>query len=73
MSNWAKDELRKIAGTDDLHISPFAMTERHTALRRGSGRLYWMRRSMFAPITARTHVGIRQRCAKKRDESLLPA
>lgn len=23
MSNWAKDELRKIAGTDDLHISPF--------------------------------------------------
>jgi hypothetical protein len=23
MSNWLKDELRKIAETDDLHISPF--------------------------------------------------
>ena len=23
MSNWTKDELAKIAGTDDLHISPF--------------------------------------------------
>ncbi len=23
MSNWSRDELRKIAETDDLHISPF--------------------------------------------------
>jgi hypothetical protein len=23
MSKWQKDELRKIAETDDLHISPF--------------------------------------------------
>lgn len=23
MSPWSKDELRKIAGTDDLHISPY--------------------------------------------------
>ena len=23
MSKWSKDELRKISGTDDLHISPF--------------------------------------------------
>jgi hypothetical protein len=23
MSTWSKDELRKIAETDDLHISPF--------------------------------------------------
>jgi len=23
MSNWSKDELRKIAETDDLHIAPF--------------------------------------------------
>ncbi len=23
MSKWSKDELQKIAGTDDLHISPF--------------------------------------------------
>jgi len=23
MSSWRKDELQKIAGTDDLHISPF--------------------------------------------------
>jgi hypothetical protein len=23
MSSWPKDELRKIAETDDLHISPF--------------------------------------------------
>jgi len=23
MSSWSKDELRKIAETDDLHISPF--------------------------------------------------
>jgi hypothetical protein len=23
MNTWPKDELRKIAGTDDLHISPF--------------------------------------------------
>lgn len=23
MSSWQKDELKKIAGTDDLHISPF--------------------------------------------------
>src|SRR5438445_78480 len=23
MSAWQKDELRKIAGTDDLHVSPF--------------------------------------------------
>ncbi len=23
MSTWPKDELNKIAGTDDLHISPF--------------------------------------------------
>lgn len=23
MSTWSKDELRKIAGTDDFHISPF--------------------------------------------------
>ena len=23
MSAWSEDELRKIAGTDDLHISPF--------------------------------------------------
>ena len=23
MSTWSKDELRKIAGADDLHISPF--------------------------------------------------
>jgi len=23
MSSWSKEELRKIAGSDDLHISPF--------------------------------------------------
>ena len=23
MSTWPKDELRKIAGSDDLHIAPF--------------------------------------------------
>ena len=23
MADWAKDDLRKIAGTDDLHIAPF--------------------------------------------------
>jgi hypothetical protein len=23
MSTWPKDDLRRIAGTDDLHISPF--------------------------------------------------
>jgi hypothetical protein len=23
MSEWTKDELLKIAGTDDLHVSPF--------------------------------------------------
>jgi len=23
MTNWSKDELRKIAEADDLHISPF--------------------------------------------------
>jgi hypothetical protein len=30
MSGWSKDELRKLAETDDLHISPF----------RGDGRTY---------------------------------
>ena len=38
MSRWAKDELHRIAETDDLHISPFREDGRHTARRPGFGR-----------------------------------
>jgi len=31
MSTWSKDELRKIAEADDLHISPFREVTAHTS------------------------------------------
>jgi hypothetical protein len=37
MSSWRKDELKKIADTDDLHISPFR-EDGMTARPPGSGR-----------------------------------
>jgi hypothetical protein len=39
MNSWTKDELHKIAETDDLHISPFREMGQPMALQRGSGQL----------------------------------
>jgi hypothetical protein len=57
---WQKDELRKIAQSDDLHISPSVTTERPTAPRPGFGRSLSMMRFMCAPITAGRRAGIRR-------------
>jgi hypothetical protein len=37
MSSWSKEELRKIAGSDDLHISPF----REDGVRYGTPTWIW--------------------------------
>ena len=39
MSEWIKEELGKIANSDDLHISPFRVMEKLAVHRPGSGLL----------------------------------
>ncbi len=52
MSAWPKDELRKIAEADDLHISPFRDDGETTAPRRGSGPSRSMTASTCGPQRA---------------------
>ena len=39
MSEWIKEELGRIANSDDLHISPFRVMEKHAVHLRGYGLL----------------------------------
>ena len=73
MNTWTKDELHRIAVADDLHISPFRMTGRRTALLHGSGLLSSMTRSTFARTAVRALVGTRLPCVKRRGGSPWPA
>jgi Uncharacterized protein conserved in bacteria (DUF2255) len=70
---WQKDELRKIAVADDLHIAPF----REDGATYGTPTWIWSvgseTRSTSAPITARSLVGIRLRSNRRQGASLPPA
>ena len=59
MITWSKDELRKIAEADDLHISPF----RENGVTYGTPTWIWsvasMTPSTYVPTTDRTLVGIK--------------
>ena len=71
MSTWSKDELRKIAETDDLHISPF----------REDGRTYGTTTWIWSVVVddalyvraynGQNLVGTRLQCSRKQAESLL--
>jgi hypothetical protein len=65
MTTWSKDELRKIAEADDLHISPSVRTERRTAPRRGFGPSRSMAPYTCAATTGRITVGTRPRCGRR--------
>lgn len=45
---WLKDELRKNAAADDLHISPFREDGKTYGTQLGFGPPWWMTRSMCA-------------------------
>ena len=72
MSNWTEDELHRIAGADDLHISPLREDNVTHGTPLGSGRLLSEASCSCGPITARRHDGIEQRCAKSTDRSPQP-
>jgi Uncharacterized protein conserved in bacteria (DUF2255) len=66
MTTWSKDELRKIAEADDLHISPF----REDGVTYGTPTWIWsvagsMTPSTCAATTGRILVGTRQRCGRR--------
>ena len=73
MTVWSKDELRKIAEADDLHISPF----REDGVTYGTPTWIWSvavdDASMCAHTTGGTLAGTRPRCGRKRGGSLPPA
>ena len=73
MTTWSKDELRKIAEADDLHISPF----REDGMTHGTPTWIWsvaVDDALYvAHTTGRTLVGTRPRCGRKQGGSLLPA
>ena len=69
MNTWPKDELRKIAAADDLHILPFredGRTGGRTALPRGFGLLSSMTRFTFVRTTVRDLVGTGLRGGRRR-------
>jgi hypothetical protein len=72
MSTWPKDELRKIAETDDLHISPLRDDGKTYGTPTWIGPLWLMTRCMCAPTTEKTPVGIRPPFSRKPGGSLLP-
>ena len=73
MSTWPKDELRKIAEADDLHISPF----REDGVTYGTPTWIWSVAvgddSTCAPTTGRNLAGTKPRCGRRRAGSLPPA
>lgn len=73
MATWSKDELRKIAEADDLHISPF----REDGVTYGTLTWIWSvavgDASTCAPTTGRALVDIKPQCGRRRGVSSLPA
>ena len=67
MRNWSEEELRRIAETDDLHISPFREDGKTYGTLTWIWSLWSMVAFVFARTTARTRAGIRRRCARKPD------
>jgi hypothetical protein len=69
MGAWSKDELRKIAEADDLHISPF----REDGVTYGTPTWIWsvvVDNALYVrPYHGRTLVGTRPRCGRRRDGS----
>jgi hypothetical protein len=68
MSTWSKNELRKIAEADDLHISPFredAKNVRHSDvdLVRGGGR-YPLRARLQRPSSRWYQAAVRQQAGR---------
>ena len=57
---WSKDELRKIAAADDLHISPF----REDGVTYGTPTWIWSV-AVDDALTGRILVGIRPRCGRR--------
>ena len=61
MSTWTEEEVKRIAGTDDLHISPFVTMELRMEHRHGSGRQSSRTNSMSVPTTELPHAGTKLR------------
>ena len=61
MKKWPLDELQRIAGTDDLHISPLREDDVTTERRRGFGPSLWETGSSCVPITVSHHDGTKPR------------
>jgi hypothetical protein len=74
MSAWPKDELRKVAEADDLHISPF----REDGVTYGTPTWIWSV-AVDGALYVRGYKGqksrwyIRQRCGRRRGASSPPA
>ncbi len=69
MAAWSKDELRKIAAADDLHIAPF----REDGVTYGTPTWIWsvaVDNALYVRgYNGKTLVGTRRRWDKKRDGS----
>ena len=67
---WSKDELRRIAEADDLHISPFREDGVTYGTPRGFGPSRSATPSTCARTTGSTLVGTRPQCGRRRAGSL---
>jgi len=65
MATWEKDELRKIAKADDLHISPLREDSVTYGTRREFGPLRSTTLSTCGPTTGEPLVGIELRCGRR--------